>query len=259
VDVAPVDGVDAFVPPYGPRQVLDPDAPVSIGAMVGPEAFEEVRYLAHVRQLQALDRIPEVASEFAEAFGRASGGLVRPYRSTDAEIVVVAMGSVLGTLKDVVDSLRHGDDATGAPRVGALGVTTFRPFPAAAVRASLAHARQVVVVEKAFAPGTGAILGADVAAALSGIEAQVHTVVAGLGGRPIPASSLREALVSAARGGLGPLTFLDLQHDLVARELARMAGTRRSGPSAENVLRDLGVVGAGAAAGGAGRGGVSPS
>jgi pyruvate ferredoxin oxidoreductase alpha subunit len=58
---------------------------------------------------------------------------------------------------------------------------------------------------------------------------------------------------------LGPLTFLDLQHDLVARELARMAGTRRSGPSAENVLRDLGVVGAGAAAGGAGRGGVSPS
>ena len=36
-----------------PRQVLDPDEPISIGAMVGPEAFTEVKYLAHAKQMQA--------------------------------------------------------------------------------------------------------------------------------------------------------------------------------------------------------------
>ena len=58
VDVPSQEEVDAWLPSFEPRQVLDPDNPVSIGAMVGPEAFTEVRYLAHVRQLQALVRIP---------------------------------------------------------------------------------------------------------------------------------------------------------------------------------------------------------
>src|ERR1017187_4546092 len=65
VDVPEQSEVDAYLPPYDPRQVVDPGDPVSIGAMVGPEAFEEVRYLAHLRQLDALDRIPVLASEFA--------------------------------------------------------------------------------------------------------------------------------------------------------------------------------------------------
>ena len=78
--------VDAFLPRYDPRQVLDPDEPVSIGAMVGPEAFTEVRYLAHERMQQALQVIPAVAAEFEADFGRPSGGLVRPYLTEDAEI-----------------------------------------------------------------------------------------------------------------------------------------------------------------------------
>src|SRR6201998_1388457 len=82
--------VDAFLPRYDPRQVLDPAEPVSIGAMVGPEAFTEVRYLAHERMRQALQVIPAVAAEFGTRFGRDSGGLVRPYLTEDAEIVVVA-------------------------------------------------------------------------------------------------------------------------------------------------------------------------
>src|SRR5437763_10644241 len=80
--------VDAFLPRYEPRQVLDPGEPVSIGAMVGPEAFTEVRYLAHERMQQALGVIQATAADFATGFGRDSGGLVRPYRTDDAEIVV---------------------------------------------------------------------------------------------------------------------------------------------------------------------------
>src|SRR3954453_18222786 len=58
VDVPGDEQVDAFLPPFEPRQVLDPDDPVSIGAMVGPEAFTEVKYLMHAKQLQALDVMP---------------------------------------------------------------------------------------------------------------------------------------------------------------------------------------------------------
>src|SRR5829696_6270585 len=80
VDMPTQEQVDAYLPPYEPRQVLDPDDPVSIGAMVGPEAFMEVRYLAHAKQIAALEHIPRIAAEFAERFGRCSGGLVRGYR-----------------------------------------------------------------------------------------------------------------------------------------------------------------------------------
>ena len=237
VDIPEQDQVDAFLPPYEPRQVLDPNDPVSIGAMVGPEAFEEVRYLAHARQQQALGRISELGEEFAEAFGRDSGGLVHPYRSADADVVVVAMGSVLGTIKDIIDIQR-----SAGLRVGALGITSFRPFPIDAVCDALKGARQVVVVEKAFSVGFGGVLSTDVAMALTGLAVPVATVVAGLGGRAITKASLQRVFEDAAHGELGRLTFLDLNTALVERELARMAHSRRSGPSAENVLRDLGAV-----------------
>src|SRR3954471_10815504 len=68
VDVPTLQQVQDYLPPYSPRQVLDPVTPVSIGAMVGPEAFTEVRYLAHAKQLQALGLIPEFAAEFRAAF-----------------------------------------------------------------------------------------------------------------------------------------------------------------------------------------------
>ena len=237
VEVPEQDVVDAFLPPYEPRQVVDPADPVSIGAMVGPEAFEEVRYLAHLRQLEALERIPEIAAELAEAVGRSSGGLVRPYRSEDADTVVVALGSVLGTVKDVVDERRARGE-----RMGALGIATFRPFPAAAVRGALAGARRVVVLEKALAPGSGGILATDLALSCRGAAHEVHTVIAGLGGRPIAAPSLHDMLDAARRGELAAFGFLDLDGRLVDNELARMAARRRSGPSAENVLADLGAL-----------------
>ena len=237
VDLPTQEQVDAFLPPYEPRQVLDPADPYSIGAMVGPEAFEEVRYLAHARQLTALGRIGELGAEFAEAFGRDSGGLVHPYRSADADVVVVAMGSVLGTIKDVIDTQR-----AAGHRIGALGITSFRPFPIDAVRNALQGARQVVVVEKAFSVGFGGVLSTDVAMTLSGLPVPVATVVAGLGGRSITKTSLGGVFAAALRDELGRLTFLDLNRGLVERELERMALHRRSGPTAENMLRDLGVA-----------------
>ncbi len=240
VDVVTPEEVDAFLPPYRPRQCLDPDAPVSIGAMVGPEAFTEVRYLAHAKQLQAIGRIAQVGAQFEAAFGRTSGGLVRGYRTEDAELVVVALGSIIGTLKDAVDELR--DDGL---LVGILGVTSFRPFPFEAARTAIGTAPRVVVVERAFSVGSGGVLSRDVAAAVGGSGVEISSVIAGLGGRVVTEAALVAMLRDAAAGRLKALHFLDLDEGIVARELARMAETTRSGPSAENLLRDLGTVASG--------------
>lgn len=237
VDIPAQAEVDAFLPPYEPRQVLDPAEPVSIGAMVGPEAFMEVRYLAHAKQLMALEVIPRIAEEFKTRFGRASGGLVRGYRCEDAETIVVALGSVLGTLKDTVDGLREQGH-----RIGVLGIHSFRPFPLAAVRAALQGAQRVVVLEKSFSVGLGGVVSTDVRLALSGLQLHGYTVVAGLGGRAITQTSLQRMLLQAVSDTLPPLSFLDLDEGIVQRQLQREAQMRRSGPIAENLLRDVGTV-----------------
>jgi pyruvate ferredoxin oxidoreductase alpha subunit len=238
VDLPSQAQVDRFLPPYEPRQVLDPSDPVSIGAMVGPEAYTEVRYLAHAKQLQALELMPLVAEEFEPVFGRSTSGLISSYRCEDADTVVVALGSVLGTIKDTVDDLRR----EGA-RIGAIGITSFRPFPIAALRAALAKAHCVVVVEKCFAVGIGGIVSRDVRMALRDRPQPVVTVVAGLGGRAITKASLQGAFLAAMADRLEPLTFLDLDWAIVNRVLEREKHTRRSGPVAEGVLRDIGMVG----------------
>lgn len=240
VDIPAQEQVDAFLPPFAPRQVLDPEDPVSMGAMVGPEAFTEVKYLSHVKHMQALDLIPELAEALGAALGREQRGLVSSYRCEDADTVVVALGSVLGTIEDAVDEAR-----SGGARVGVVGIKAYRPFPVDDVRAAIGGAQRVIVLEKALAAGVGGILAQDVRIALAQGGARVHTVIAGLGGRPITAASLRALLEQGEQDALSALTFLDLNSELVERELERTREQRRSGPHAENMLRDIGVVAAG--------------
>jgi pyruvate ferredoxin oxidoreductase alpha subunit len=239
VDMPTQAQVDAYLPKYEPRQVLDPREPVSIGAMVGPEAFMEVRYLAHAKQMEALKLIPGYAAEFKAVFGRDSGGLVHTYKAEDADTLIVAMGSVLGTIKDVVDEMREAGH-----KIGVLGITLFRPFPIAQVRAALAGAKRVLVLEKSLAVGLGGIVATNVRTALSALPIDVYTVVAGLGGRPITKRSLHALFRRVEKDDLDPVSFLDLNRAVVDKQLERERAQRRSGPAAEAILRDIGVVAA---------------
>jgi pyruvate ferredoxin oxidoreductase alpha subunit len=239
VELPTQEQVDRFLPAFVPQQVLDPAAPVSMGAMVGPEAFTEVKYLMHAKQVQALDEIPLIAADFEAEFGRAAGGLVAPYRLEGAETIVVALGSVLGAIEEVVDDLRE----EGVP-IGALGITCFRPWPIAEVREALGRATRVIVVEKAFAVGAGGIVGLNTRLALDRLPVTVYDVVAGLGGRPVTRASLRRVIDDGLADRLDSqvLHFLDLDTGLVAGELAR-SGAGGTGPHAEHMLRALGITG----------------
>lgn len=238
VDMPSLEQVQAYLPPFDPVQVLDPADPVTIGAMVGPEAFTEVRYLAHHKHLQAVEVIPQLASEFAGIFGRDSGGLIQSYRAEDADTIIVALGSVVGTIKDVVDEMR--DDGVS---VGAVKIISFRPFPMLALRAALENAKRVIVVEKAFADGLGGIVVGGVRMALRGLTTPIYTIIAGLGGRPITKASLHRAFGEAVADEIDDPHFLDLDWAIIDHELARAKEKRRSGPIAENILREMGLVG----------------
>ena len=124
--------------------------------------------------MQALDLIPQIAAEFKQVFGRDSGGLIKTYKTEDAETIVIALGSVLGTIKDTVDDLR----AEGV-KVGVLGITSYRPFPISAIRDATANAKRIVVIEKCFADGVivgSALINAVDGGGENGVDAAAHFI-----------------------------------------------------------------------------------
>ena len=237
MDIPEQEQVDRFLPPFVPRQVLDPADPISMGAMVGPEAFTEVRYLAHHKQMQALELIPQIAAEFKSIFGRDSGGLISNYRIDDAETIIVTLGSVIGTISEVIDTLRDQGQ-----KIGAISLRCYRPFPKEVLREALQECQRVVVFEKCLAVGMGGIVASNVRMSTRGLNLPVYTVIGGLGGRPITRKSLTELFAKAMKDELEETSFLDIKCDIVERELAREQAHTRSGAAAENILREVGVV-----------------
>lgn len=239
IDVPTQEQVDAFLPPYVPRQVLDPALPITIGTMVGPEAFTEVRYLAHHKQLRALELIPDVQAEFLSIFGRDSGGLLGLHSCEDAETVVIAMGCVIGSMKDVFADMRFSGEL-----IGGLTVRSFRPFPRRQLRAQVQHAKRVIVFEKSLAVGFGGELASNVRWAMRGLDIPVYSIIGGLGGRPVTRPSLKAVLELGVRDRLEETTFLDLNRAIVERQLEREAQLERPGAPALRMMQDVAAGGA---------------
>ncbi len=237
IDLPEQEQVDRFLPPFAPKQMLDPANPVSIGAMVGPEAFTEVLYLAHHKQMEALALIPEQSAEFEQLFGRDSGGLLKSYGAEDAETLVVTIGSVVGTFKEVLAEMREQGVS-----IGLVSIRSLRPFPMQGLGEMLRNAKRIIVFEKALAVGIGGVLALHVRYALGSFSKLLYSVIGGLGGRAIIRPSLRQMLERAVKDQLEQTHFLDLDMDAVNRELEREKAGQLSGPAAENILRDIGPV-----------------
>jgi pyruvate ferredoxin oxidoreductase alpha subunit len=210
VDIPSQKEVDEFLPPYDPSISLNIDEPIAIGTMVSPEYFTEVRHLAHRKRIESIEIVKCIGNAFKQKFGRNSGGLVREYNTEDAETVVVVMGSVAGTIKDLIDEL----NAEGE-KFGLLSLISYRPFPEEALMNSLKNAKKVIVLEKAFALGMGGILSREIELTLKHTNVEVFSVVAGLGGRNITKPMLKEYFLNKNSRGI---TFLGLKEDVINRE-----------------------------------------
>jgi pyruvate ferredoxin oxidoreductase alpha subunit len=174
--------VDEFLPPYNPVFRLDPKDPVTMGTLAQPEYYTEARYMIHDAQIKAKAVIEEVATDFGKKFGRYKGGLIDAYKMEGAEVALVAMGSILGTMKDAVDELR----AAGVP-VGIVKVRSYRPFPVEALRKALSGVKVVCVLDRDISMGMEGALYTDLKAALynaAGAPDMLGFII-GLGGRDI--------------------------------------------------------------------------
>jgi len=204
-----------FLPDYQPADILDPAHPKTFGAFADPSAFTEFRYQQFEAQQKALIKIEKVAREFEETFGRYYGGLLDGYFLDDAEIVIVTLGSVIGTIKDAIDAMR----AEGK-KVGLLKVRSYRPFPVQALRKALKDASVIAVLEKDVAIGGEAGLVTDLKAAFynSNIRSPIIGFTAGLGGRDITTKDIRNivAKAEAARKGIqSEFEFLNLRTEIL--------------------------------------------
>jgi pyruvate ferredoxin oxidoreductase alpha subunit len=197
VELPDQEPVDKFLSKYEALYKLDVDNPMSFGCFTEPDKCMEGRWMIHDAQLRSLSVIEEVSAEFAKVFGRNSGGLLEEYKSKDAETVLVAKGSICGTIKDVVDELREKGQ-----KVGLVRVKTFRPFPRQAIVKALAGAKRIAVIEKGGSFGSGGIMTPEIKDALydTGSRIPVSGFCVQLGGREITADGIKEIVARIAKG-----------------------------------------------------------
>ena len=204
-----------FLPTFAPRSILDPADPKTFGAFADPSTYTEFRYQQFEAQEKALVKIERTSREFEETFGRFYGGLVDSYHAEDAEVVIVTLGSVIGTVKDAIDSMR----AEGR-KVGLVKVRSYRPFPVEALREALKDASVIAVLEKDVAIGGEAGLLTDLKAAFynSRIRTPIIGFTAGLGGRDITIKDIEKLVdkAEAARKGIeSEFEFLSLRKEIL--------------------------------------------
>ena len=128
---------DRYLPPYDPPVKLDPAEPHTLHGGTGPHLFMEMRY----QMWQAMDHALAVAREADEEFGQMFGrryGLTEAYHCSDADLILVSSGSLVGTLREVVEDCRARGE-----RIGLLKIRYLRPFPVGEICQALAPARQI--------------------------------------------------------------------------------------------------------------------
>jgi pyruvate ferredoxin oxidoreductase alpha subunit len=209
VDILTQAEVDSFLPPYKPYNMLDAKNPISMGMYATPEYYMEFRYEIDQAMVRALDVIKTVGKEFGQKFGRDYSNLVESYKLEDAEVAIVALGSVCGTIKDAIDEMR-----AAGKKVGLLRIIAFRPFPAEDIRKALLGIKKVGVFEKNLSIGArmkGAV-GYEVKDAVNDSSVSVLSYVAGLGGRDITITDIKKMVeeIEAGRGNC----FFGLRQEL---------------------------------------------
>lgn len=192
-----IEQVRKYLPPLNMEYKLDVDNPYSFGTLGEPSVYMESRYNLTNAMNFSKKIIAQAAQEYKEMFGRFQGALIDTYKMSDANTVIVAMGSVLGTIKDVVDELRES-----GKKIGVLKVRSFRPFPEIEIVEALRNVQNVIVIEKAISPGKGGILSMEIRDVLyrhKVTSVSVNGYTLGLGGRDITPKNIYDLVLRAEK------------------------------------------------------------
>ncbi len=180
--------IKKFLPAFKPQtnNVLDVKHPVSIGQLVLPQDYQAFRQKLNETLNNSAKVINQEQALYQKMFCHQAShdlnnGLIEYYGPRSAKIIVVAMGSVAGTIKTALDE--YNQRKLNLKKAALLRIKTFRPWPTKAVQ-KLTQGKKIIVVNKGLSPGSLPPLSLEVAASVSGKMDILHAV-AGLGGRDI--------------------------------------------------------------------------
>ena len=187
VDLPGQEEVDDFLPPYTTCNKMDLEDPKTVCYAAMDDYME-----FHMKQELDMRKVPEVIEEidgsFEEKFGRSYGGMVERYRCEDAEVILMTLGSVTGTARIVVDSMREEGF-----KVGLAKIRFMRPFPRKEIMEIAGGAKAIGVIDKDISVGYEGIVFTNVNSSLSVLEKVPATVnfIGGLAGRNISKDHIR--------------------------------------------------------------------
>ncbi len=196
VSIPKKEKISEFLSPYDPEHKLDPENPETFGTVGFPEDYMEFRYQQKEAMDNATDVIRDTFDEYSDKFDREQRGLIQEYRVEDAEIILISLGSIMGVVKETVDSLREKGQ-----KVGAIKVRTFRPFPANELIEAIRGSDVVAVLDKNISIGKKGALFTELKDELysSDINPLAMNFIVGLGGRDVPEDSVRKITKKAEK------------------------------------------------------------
>ncbi len=189
--------VDRFLPPIVPYATLHPDKPVSMGTLAMPEIFSESQKAKDVALVNSIKVIKEVWKEWETQFGRKYEP-VQTYRTEDADVALVTMGSMGETAEVAVDELRKE-----GVKAGLIKIKLWRPFPFADLKNAVKGIRVLAVTDRAVSfGGPGGPVCSEIRSALydEPVRPVIVNYIIGLGGRDVQVSDFM-AMVKKAAGG----------------------------------------------------------
>lgn len=195
IEMLTQEDADKYLPKFAPKDRLDAKDPMSFGMYATPEYYLEFRYENDKVLKDARTAIQKAGKEFGKMFGRDYSAMVEGYHLEDAETVIVAMGSICGTVKDTIDEMR----AEGK-KVGLLKIRVFRPFPSEDVAKALSKAKRVAVLDKNISLGAKGAMALEIKDAMYGSTVPVYDYIIALGGRDVRKKDIREVVALAEKG-----------------------------------------------------------
>lgn len=194
VSIPDQEQVDRYLPPYRNQNLyLDVEEPFTVNQLTSADIFTEIKYEHYQALENSLHVLEEVGAGFTHEFGRNYGALAQ-YSIEDTETVIIAMGSIAGTVRQVAQELREQGQA-----VGLIKVTSFRPFPKAQLRDALDKAKKIIVIDRSAGMGSEGPLAMEVKSALYGLShpPAVYGFCGGLGGRDFNQATVLKTLDKA--------------------------------------------------------------
>lgn len=209
--------VDDFLPPYQPANYLNPKDPKTWGSYAEADVLMELKYAIHKAMTDGIQKIKHILKSLSTITGRSNSGLVEAYQTDGAEIILVAMGSMVGTIKDAIDELR-----SIGKKVGLIKIRCYRPFPFEDIWEVIKNAELVCVLDASFSMGSEGPISMDLKAKVCGgiMRPYIVNFIIGLGGREININTIK-ALVERAEDSIASphnlqeAEWVDLNHDIL--------------------------------------------